>query len=378
MTSRRRFLLQSGALGIGLLTGCGTSAAPTTTPVRVAAARPTKVAFVYLGPISDTGWTWSHEQGRRALEQALPNRVATVYKENVPEDPILAEAAIREFAKQGHDVIVATSFGYLQPTLAVAKDYPQTTFVHVSGDTTAPNVSTAFGKIEEPRYVSGLVVGRLTKTNTVGYIAAFPIPEVVRGINAFTLGLRKTNPAATVKVTWTNTWYDPAKERAAAEALLDAGADIMAQHQDTTAAMEAAKERGKLSIGYHSDIALRAPATVITSVAWNWGKFYTGMVEQYRAGTWKNTQYWGGWREGVVDLGVWGSMITDELRLFAAGEITKFQTGQQSIYTIFGGPLKDQSGAVRVPAGVTLTDAELLSMNWLVEGVVGVLPPKQG
>ena len=196
------------------------------------AGEPIKVAFVYVGPVGDLGWTYAHDQGRLALEEAIPN-VETAYQENVPENPADAERVIRQFAQDGYDVIFTTSFGYMDPTINVAKDFPDTTFIHISGFKTAENVGTGFGKIEEPRFISGQLAGKMTKSNQIGYVAAFPIPEVIRGINAFTLGVREVNPDATVQVVWTNTWFDPAKERAAAEALLDGGADVIAQHQDT-------------------------------------------------------------------------------------------------------------------------------------------------
>ncbi len=247
---------------------------------------PIKVAFVYVGPIGDAGWTYAHDQGRLTLMDNMPN-VETAYQENVPENAADAERVLRDFAQKGYKVIVATSFGYMDPTINVAKEFPDTTFVHISGYKTADNVSTAFGKIEEPRYVSGLVAGKMTKSNTLGYVAAFPIPEVIRGINAFTLGVRKSNPEAKVQVVWTNTWYDPQKERQAAQSLLDGGADVIAQHQDTPGPMQAAEAMGFYGVGYDADMSSYAPKAVLTSAVWNWGVYYTDMVKQVEAGTWK-------------------------------------------------------------------------------------------
>src|ERR687891_549254 len=217
-------LLLVGGLAVSRLGVAAQDATP--------AGEPIKVGFVYVGPIGDLGWTYAHDQGRLALEEALPN-VETGYQENVPENPADAERVIRQFAQDGYDVIFTTSFGYMDPTINVAKDFPDTTFIHISGFKTADNVGTGFGKIEEPRFVSGQLAGLMTETNQIGYVAAVPIPGAIRGINAFTLGVREANPEATVNVVWTNTWFDPAKERAAAEALLDGGADVIAQHQDT-------------------------------------------------------------------------------------------------------------------------------------------------
>ena len=334
---------------------------------------PLRVAFVYVSPVGDMGWTWAHDQGRLALEENLPY-VETAYQESVPENPADAERVIRQFAQDGYDIVVTTSFGYMNPTVNVAKEFPDTTFVHISGFMTAPNLSTAFGKIEEPRYVSGLVAGGMTESNQIGYVAAFPIPEVIRGINAFTLGVREANPEATVNVVWTNTWFDPQKERQAAEALLDAGADVIAQHQDTTGPQLAAQDRGAYGIGYNADMAQQAPEAVLTSPIWHWGVYYTMMAEAVRNGTWESNQYWGGWQDGLVDLAPIAEFVPEDVRVTAEAEIAKFESGEETIFTIFTGPLNDQTGTERVAEGVAMTAEELLSMNWFVEGVVGELP----
>ena len=334
----------------------------------------TKVAFIYVGPIGDAGWTWAHDQGRLELEKNL--NVETAYQESVPENPADAERVIRDFAQKGYKVIFTTSFGYMDPTINVAKDFPDTTFIHISGYKTAANVGTGFGKIEEPRYVSGLIAGKMTKTNQLGYVAAFPIPEVIRGINAFTLGVRKSNPAATVKVIWTNTWFDPTKERQAGEALLDGGADVIAQHQDTPGPQQAAEARGKYGVGYNADMSKFAPKAVLTSPIWHWGVYYTSIVKSVQEGTWKSDQYWGGWKDGVVDLAPIGTMVPDDVKTMAESEIAKFKSGEETIFTIFTGPLKDNTGAEKVPAGTVLTPDDLLSkMTWFVEGVDGSTTP---
>jgi basic membrane protein A len=340
-----------------------------TTPDTAADGETTRVAFVYVGPVGDAGWTLAHDQGRRAVEE-LPN-VDTAYQENVPENPADAERVIRNFAQAGYDIIFTTSFGYMDPTINVARDFPDTVFIHISGYKTADNVGTAFGKIEEPRYVSGLIAGEMTESNVIGYVAAFPIPEVIRGINAFTLGVRERNPEATVRVVWTNTWFNPQVERQAAEALLDGGADVIAQHQDTPGPMQAAEAVGKYGIGYNSDMSSFAPKAVLTSAIWNWGVHYTDVVQQVQQGTWEPSQYWGSWQDGVVDLAPIGPMVPDNVREMAEAEADKFKNGEESIYTIFTGPLIDQSGEERVPEGQSLTDEELLSIDWFVEGVEG-------
>lgn len=334
---------------------------------------PIKVAFVYVGPIGDAGWTYAHDQGRLELMKNMPN-VETAYQENVPENAADAERVLRDFAQKGFKVVIATSFGYMDPTINVAKEFPDTTFVHISGYKTAPNVSTAFGKIEEPRYVSGLIAGKMTKSNTLGYVAAFPIPEVIRGINAFTLGVRKSNPAAKVQVVWTNTWYDPQKERQAAQSLLDGGADVIAQHQDTPGPQQAAEAMGMYGVGYNADMSTFAPNAVLTSPIWHWGVYYTDLVKQVEAGTWTSNQYWGGWEDGVVDLTPIGAMVPADVKTMADDEITKFKAGEETIFTIFTGPLKDQTGAEKVASGTAMTAEELLGMSWFVEGVDGAIP----
>ena len=331
---------------------------------------PLKVAFVYIGPAGEPGWSYAHDQGRLAIAAAFPN-VETAYAENVPENPADAERVIRDFAQNGYGLIFTTSFGYMDPTINVAKDFPDTKFVHISGYKTADNVTNAFGKIEEPRYVSGIVAGLTTKSNVIGYVAAFPIPEVIRGINAFTLGVRSVNPAATVKVIWTNTWFDPQKERAAAEALLDAGADVLAQHQDSSAAALAAQDRGAYAIGYHVDMAAQAPNAILTSAVWNWGAYYSSVVQSVLDGTWTNTPYWGGWKDGVVDLAPYSTLVPADVQTIATDVANTFIAGDASITTIFTGPLNDNTGTEKLAAGQSLTDEELLGLLWFVEGVEG-------
>jgi basic membrane protein A and related proteins len=334
---------------------------------------PIKVGFVYVSSIGDLGWTYAHDQGRLALEEAIPN-VETGYQESVPENPADAERVIREFAQDGYDVIFTTSFGYMDPTINVAQDFPDTTFIHISGFKTADNVGTGFGKIEEPRFVSGQLAGMITESNQIGYVAAFPIPEVIRGINAFTLGVREANPEATVRVVWTNTWFDPAKERAAAEALLDGGVDVIAQHQDTPGPQQAAEERGVYGVGYNADMSPHAPDAVLTSPIWHWGVYYIDIVESVINGTWESEQYWGGWQDGIVDLAPIADFVPEEIRTTIEEEVERFKSGEETIYTIFTGPIADQTGEIRVPEGQPMTDEELLSMDWFVEGVEGEIP----
>jgi basic membrane protein A len=339
----------------------------------IAQEQPLKVAFVYIGPALEPGWSYSHDQGRLAIEAAFPD-IETAYVENVPENPADSERVIRDFAQNGYGLIFTTSFGYMDPTINVAKDFPDVKFVHISGYKTADNVTNAFGKMEEPRYVTGIIAGLMTKSNVIGYVAAFPIPEVIRGINAFTLGVRSVNPNATVKVIWTSTWFDPQKERAAAEALLDSGADVLAQHQDSTATALAAQDRGAYAIGYHVDMAAQAPNAILTGPVWDWGSYYINVVQSVVNGTWTNTPYWGGWKDGVVDLAPYNPIIPVEIQAQADAVAAKFKSGEMTITTIFTGPLNDNTGEQKLAEGQSLTDEELLSIMWFVEGVEADLP----
>jgi len=356
-----------------LATGGGAVGARQASSPVAGAGEPIRIAFVYVGSVNDGGWTEAHDNGRVAIEEQIPE-AETAYQENVSENPADSERVIRGFAEAGYDVIFTTSFGFMDATLNVAADFPEATFIHISGYKTAPNVGTGFGKQEEPRYVSGILSGRMTTSNVIGYVAAFPIPEVIRGINAFTLGARSVNPDVVVRVVWTNTWFDPQKERAAAEALLDGGADVIAQHQDTPAPQQAAQARGALGIGNDLDMSPAAPDAVMTTPIWNWGVYYVQVAREVQAGTWTSGQYWGGWKDGVVDLAPIGPMVPDDIRAEAEAEVDRFRSGEKTLTTVFTGPLTDQDGAERIAAGVAMTDAEILSMNWFVAGIEGDIP----
>ncbi|MEN6399767.1 MAG: BMP family ABC transporter substrate-binding protein [Rectinema sp.] len=335
-------------------------------PVVAQAKKPLKIAFVYIGPPGDMGWTYEQDRGRLAVQKKFGDKIETKYIENVPEGPD-AERIIRQYATAGFDMIFTTSFGYMDPTLAVAKDFPNVIFEHCSGYKTAPNMATYFGRIEEARYLTGIIAGRMTKTNIIGYVAAFSTPEVVRGINGFTLGVRSVNPKAQVRVVQTNTWYDPVKEREAAVALLDAGADIIAQHQDTTEPQKAAQERGKLSIGYDSDMGKFVGDSVLASATWNWEVYFTQTIQAALDGKWKTHEYWGGLKDNIVQL----SSISPKVPASVRNEVEAARQKILGGWSIFTGPIKDQSGKVVYQAGQVIPDDKQLSMDWFVEGVVG-------
>jgi basic membrane protein A len=334
------------------------------------AEEPFKVAFVYVAPIGDLGWTWAHEQGRLLIEQEFGDKVETAYIENVPEGPE-AERVIRDFAQKGYDLILTTSFGYMDPTITVAQEFPEIWFVHISGYKTADNVSTVFGRMYQPRYLSGLAAGAATKSNVVGYVAAFPIPEVIRGINAFALGVREINPQAEVRVVWTNTWFGPPEEKEAAEALLAEGADVIAQHQDTTEPQKAAADSGAVSIGYDSDMSTFVGDTVLTSPVWNWGTKYVDIIKQVMAGTYGTESYWGGLDDGVVDLAPFSGQVPDDIKALITERKELITQGK---WDVFCGPIKGANGKMTVAEGNCLTDGEMLSMDYFIEGVVGEAP----
>lgn len=328
------------------------------------AAKQLQAGFVYVSPIGDAGWSWAHDQARKTIESM---GVTTSYVESVQEGAD-SERVILNMARKGYDLIFTTSFGYMDPTLKVAEQFPNITFLHCSGYKTAANVSNYFGRMYQARYLAGMVAGAMTKTNTLGYVAAFPIPEVIRGINAYTLGVRAVNPKAQVRVVWTKTWYDPATEKDAAKGLLDVGADVIAQHQDSPGPQEAAQERGVYSVGYNSDMSQFAPKAHLTAPIWNWSVFYKEVVEKVRKGEWKSGSYWPGLETGIVGLAPYGDMVPQDVRTRVDAAKADIASGK---LVVFSGPVKDQAGAVRVAEGAKPEDKDLLGMTWFVEGVIG-------
>jgi basic membrane protein A len=353
-----------------LLAACGPAQEEAGAPAAGEARDSVKVAFIYIGQPGDLGWTYEHERGRLMLEEQLGDKVETVTVPDVPEGPE-AEKAIRDVIQQGAEMVFATSFGYMDPMLAVAQETPDVIFEHCSGFKTNDNMATYFGRIYQPRYLSGLVAGSMTEANLIGYVAAFPIPEVIRGINAFTLGVREVNPDAEVRVVWTNTWYDPVKEREAAEALLDEGADIIAQHQDTTEPQKAAGERGLLSVGYDSDMGQFVGESVLTSPIWNWGVYYIDTVQKVLDGTWETHEYWGGLEDDVVELAPLSPRVPDDVKATVETERNRIVSGD---WDVFCGPINAQDGSEKVADGECLSDGDMLSMEWFVEGVAGTIP----
>jgi basic membrane protein A and related proteins len=332
---------------------------------------PLKIGFVFVTPVTETGWTAQHNLGRLHIEKALGSKVQTRYVENVPEGPD-AERVIRDFASEGHQLIFTTSFGYMEPTLKVAKDYPKVAFEHVSGYKRAANVATVNARFYEGRYLAGMIAGKMSAGGVAGYVAAFPIPEVLQGINAFALGMQAVNPKALVKVIWTSSWFDPGKEREAAMTLINQGADVLAYHTGSSAVIQAAEEKGKFSIGYHSDMSKVAPKGQLVAVTHHWGDYYTGVARAVLAGTWKPSSpgLWGGVGEGFIKLAAIHPKVPADFLESVTRRTHEIATRK---FHPFSGQLKDNEGGERQASG-TLSDMQLGAMNYFVAGVQGSLP----
>ena len=333
------------------------------------AADPLKVGFVYVTPLSAAGWTAQHQEGRLQMERTLGARVQARHVENVSEGPD-AERVIRDLAQQGHRLIFTTSFGYMEPTLKVARDFPQTAFEHVSGYRSAANVGVVNARFYEGRYLAGMAAGGVSRTGVAGCVAAFPIPEVVHGINAFVLGMRAVNPAATLKVVWVNTWHDPGRERDAALTLMNQGADVVTHHTDSTAVAIAAQEKGRWCVAYHSDMRAFAPTAQLTAVTHHWGGHYTRSAQAVLENRWQPGAVWGGLREGMIGLAEFGPAVPEAVRVRVRERQAAIASGK---FHPFSGRLLDNVGRVRQTAG-SLSDEALNRVDWYVEGVQGKLP----
>ena len=336
---------------------------------QASAKPPLKIGFVYVTPVTEAGWVHQHDEGRKAVEAALGDKVKTTYVENVAEGAD-AERVIRDLASQGNQLIFTPSFGYMEPTLKVARDFPDVKFESITGYKTAPNVAVANARYYEGRYLAGIAAGRLA--TSAGYVAGFPIPEVIQGINAFTLGMRSVNPKATVRVVWLGAWFDPPREREAAMTLFNQGVELIAFHTGSTAVMSAAQERGKLAIAYHSDMRKFAPDAQVLAVTHQWGRYYTSRAQAVLDGSWKGGSLWGGVKEGMIRVDSFGprvaKKVADEVlarqRDIAAGKLHPFRARAA---------LLDNEGHEVLAAGKTLSDEQILGMNFLVQGVLGKL-----
>ncbi len=356
------------------LVGCSKSEpakpAPAPAPAPAAKPEPLKIGFIYVGPVGDAGWTYAHDLGRKAVEAKFGDKVKTTYVEKVAEGPD-AERVIRDLVAQGNKVIFATSFGFGDSMEKVAKDHPDVYFEHATGFKTAPNLRNYEGRFYEDAYLSGVLAGAMTKTNTIGFVGSFPIPEVLRNINAYTLGARSVNPKVKTKVVWIGAWFDPPKETEAAQSLINQGADVLLQNTDSTAVLQTAEKNGKFAFGWDSDMSAFAPKAHLASNALNWGPYYVKAVQDVMDKTWKveNTKW--GVKEGLTEFVKVNEAVPPAAKA-KVEEAKAFLVANPG--AVFRGPIKDNTGKEVLAAGVTADDKWKGEVNFYVEGVDGKLP----
>ncbi|NEX63092.1 BMP family ABC transporter substrate-binding protein [Noviherbaspirillum galbum] len=375
---KRRTLVRFAALactGI-VLASCGkkeepkqAETAPASAPAAAAKGEPLKVGYIYVGPVADAGWTFAHDLGRKAVEADLGDKVKTTFVEKVPEGAD-AERVIRDLAEQGNKLIFATSFGYMEPMLKVAKQYPDVKFEHATGYKTAPNMSIYDSRTYEGAYLAGVVAGKMTKSNKLGVVASFPIPEVIRNINAFTLGAQSVNPNVSTRAVWVSNWFDPPKERDAALSMINQGVDVLIQNTDSPATLQVAEEKGVYAFGWDSDMSKFGPKAHLASAVINWAPYYKKSVQSVIDGTWKSGETWWGVKEGAIDLVNLNAALPDDVKKLVADRKADLAAGKG----VFNGPLVDQSGKEVLPAGKSAEDAFLKEMKFYVKGVEGSLP----
>jgi basic membrane protein A len=363
------------------LAGCGKkeeapaapAAAPASAPASAAAApkpEPLKAAWVYVGPVGDAGWTFAHDQGRKAVEAEFGDKVKTTFVEKVPEGAD-AERVIRDLATQGNKIIFATSFGFMEPMLKVASEFPDVKFEHATGYKTAPNMRIYDSKFYEDAYQAGVIAGQVTKTNTLGFVGSFPIPEVLRNINAFTLGAQSVNPKIKTKVVWVSTWFDPPKESDAAQSLINGGADVLLQNTDSTAVLQTAEKNGKFAFGWDSDMSAVAPKAHLASCVVNWGPYYIKAIKETMDGSWKTDRTVWGVKEGANEL----VKIADFVPEAAKKKVDEIKAGMKDgSFEVFTGPIVDSTGKERLAKDAKADQAWKDKVDFYVKGVEGKVP----
>ena len=381
---RKRSLLKLAALAAAAsaLVACGKKDEPAPTPAPAPApaaeapapakADPLKIAFAYVGPVGDGGWTFAHDNARKALEKEFGDRIVTSYVESVPESAD-AERVIRDMAGQGNKLIFGTTFGYMEPMLKVAADHPDVKFEHATGYKTAENMRTYDSRTYEGAYMAGVIAGKMTQSNTLGVVASIPIPEVVRNINSFTLGAQSTNPKITTKVVWVNEWFNPPKETEAATALINAGADILFQNTDSSAVLQTAEKMGKRGFGWDSDMTAYGPKAHLGSAIIDWAPYYIKAVGEALDGKWATGQTWWGVKEGAIDLVSLAADVPED----AKAKLEEVRSGLKAgTYNIWKGPISDNTGKEVLAEGTVADDKFLGGINWYVKGVEGKVPGK--
>lgn len=351
-----------GVVALAALVAAATAPARTSAP-----AAPIKAAWIYVGPHNDGGWSQAHDLGRLYVQKKLGKNVVTTFKESVPEGP-QASQVIDSLVRDGNKIIFATSFGYMDQMAAAAKKYPDVYFEHATGYKTAKNYANYFGAGEDAIYLSGIAAGEATKSGIVGYIVPFPIPEVIRHANAFAIGVQTVKPKAQVRLVWTKSWFDPGKERKAAESLVAAGADVIGQNVDSPAAGQYAQSKRIPWVGYDSDAKKFAPTSWLTAATYDWGPYYLRRVKAAADGSWKTGSYYGSMKDGLAGLAPFGPKVSAKAKALIAKKRSQIIKGT---YYEFQGPLYDQAGKLRVPKGKRMTLPQILTVDWLVKGIVG-------
>jgi basic membrane protein A and related proteins len=328
-----------------------------------------KVGFIYIGPPGDAGWTFQHDEARKFVESELGDEVETTFLDSVPEAN--SAPAIDQLISQGNEMIFATSFGYGDTVIQKAQANPEVVFEHATGFQRADNVSTYFVQHWEPSYLLGIIAGRMTKSNRLGYVGSFPIPEVIRDVNSFTLGAQSVNPDVRVNMVFINTWFDPPKEKQAAKGLIDAGADVLFGIEDSPSVLQEAAANGVHAATWNSDMSRFGPDAFLSAVVLNWGEHYVERVRAAMDGSWEAEDYWGTLEEGAVELAPYGEAVSEEVREEVDEKLEGFKDGS---FNPFVGPISDQEGNVRFEEGHEVTFEEFVEWNWFVEGVEGTLP----
>ncbi len=380
---QKRSLLKFAALSAvaaAALVGCGKkeetapAAAPAAEPAAAAPAaapEPLKIAFAYVGPVGDGGWTFAHDNARKAVEKEFGDKVKTSFVESVPESAD-AERVLRDMAGQGNKLIFGTTFGYMEPMLKVAADNADVKFEHATGYKTAPNMRTYDSRTYEGAYMAGVIAGKMTKSNTLGIVASIPIPEVIRNINSFTLGAQSSNPKIKTKVVWVNGWFDPPKETEAATSLINGGADILFQNTDSAAVLKTAEAKGKRAFGWDSDMTAYGPKAHLASSIINWGPYYIKATREALDGTWAGgTSTWWGVKEGAIDI----VSIAEDVPAETKARIDEIKKGlSDGSFSIWKGPIVDNTGKVQVAKDAVADDKFLGGLNFYVKGVDGKVP----
>ncbi|WP_211463052.1 BMP family ABC transporter substrate-binding protein [Collimonas silvisoli] len=376
--SRRASLAMLTALAAATLIGCGKKeeAAPPAAPASAPAAAPTKaeplkVAFVYIGPVGDAGWTFAHDKGRKAVEEKFGDKVKTTFVENVPESAADAERVIRQLAVDGNKLIFGTTFGYMEAMLKVAKEFPDVKFEHATGFKTADNLAQYDVRTYEGAYLAGVVAGKMSKSGKLGVVASVPIPEVIRNIDSFTLGARSVNPKATTRVVWVNKWFDPGKEREAATTLIGQGVDVLMQNTDSAAVVQTAQEKGVYAFGWDSDMTGFGAKAHLAASMINWGVYYNRRVGEVLDGSWKTGSSWLGLKDDGIDLGAFNPDLPADVKALVAERKKAIVDGSAPIWK---GPIVDNAGKEAVAKDVVADDAFLHGVKFYVQGVEGKVP----